>query len=49
MSTAAQGDSTSGQAGGPQGEIAWPALFSKDAAEGAPAFAQQRAPQWQGR
>ncbi|MEV4129039.1 hypothetical protein [Nocardia sp. NPDC049707] len=29
-----------------QGEIA---LFSKDAAEGAVAFAQEREPQWQGR
>ncbi|MEV5839088.1 crotonase/enoyl-CoA hydratase family protein [Nocardia sp. NPDC052112] len=32
-----------------QGEIALPALFSKDAAEGALAFAQKREPQWQGR
>ncbi|WSG63374.1 enoyl-CoA hydratase-related protein [Nocardia sp. NBC_01730] len=32
-----------------QGEIALPALFSKDAAEGALAFAQKRDPQWQGR
>ncbi|WP_433728779.1 crotonase/enoyl-CoA hydratase family protein [Nocardia sp. CA-129566] len=31
-----------------QGEIALPALFSKDAAEGALAFAQKREPQWQG-
>ncbi|MFR9750544.1 crotonase/enoyl-CoA hydratase family protein [Nocardia sp. 004] len=32
-----------------QGEIALPALLSKDAAEGALAFAQKRTPQWQGR
>src|SRR5690606_40569010 len=32
-----------------QGEVALPALFSKDAAEGALAFAQKREPQWQGR
>ncbi|MGW4329193.1 crotonase/enoyl-CoA hydratase family protein [Nocardia sp. NPDC004573] len=32
-----------------QGEIALPALISKDAAEGALAFAQKREPQWQGR
>ncbi|MET7771394.1 crotonase/enoyl-CoA hydratase family protein [Nocardia sp. NPDC005366] len=32
-----------------QGEIALPVLFSKDAAEGALAFAQKREPQWQGR
>ncbi|MEU7630278.1 crotonase/enoyl-CoA hydratase family protein [Nocardia sp. NPDC049220] len=32
-----------------QGEIALPALFSKDAAEGALAFAQKREPRWQGR
>ncbi|UGT59044.1 crotonase/enoyl-CoA hydratase family protein [Nocardia asteroides] len=32
-----------------QGEIALPALFSKDAAEGAIAFAQKREPVWQGR
>ncbi|WP_225725962.1 MULTISPECIES: crotonase/enoyl-CoA hydratase family protein [unclassified Nocardia] len=31
-----------------QGEIALPALFSKDAAEGALAFAQKREPKWQG-
>ncbi|QIS16546.1 crotonase/enoyl-CoA hydratase family protein [Nocardia arthritidis] len=32
-----------------QGEIALPALFSKDAAEGALAFAQKREPKWQGK
>ncbi|WP_280252305.1 crotonase/enoyl-CoA hydratase family protein [Nocardia abscessus] len=32
-----------------QGEIALPALLSKDAAEGALAFAQKREPKWQGR
>ncbi|MFC8046474.1 crotonase/enoyl-CoA hydratase family protein [Nocardia sp. NPDC057353] len=32
-----------------QGEIALPALISKDAAEGAIAFAQKREPVWQGR
>ncbi|MBF6342660.1 crotonase/enoyl-CoA hydratase family protein [Nocardia cyriacigeorgica] len=32
-----------------QGEVALPALFSKDAAEGALAFAQKRDLQWQGR
>ncbi|MEU7769412.1 crotonase/enoyl-CoA hydratase family protein [Nocardia sp. NPDC049190] len=32
-----------------QGEIAVPALFSEDAAEGALAFAQKREPRWQGR
>lgn len=32
-----------------QGEIALPALISKDAAEGALAFAQKREPVWQGR
>lgn len=32
-----------------QGEIALPALVSKDAAEGALAFAEKREPRWQGR
>ena len=32
-----------------QGEIAGPALFSRDAREGAVAFAEKRAPAWEGR
>ncbi|MEV0249517.1 crotonase/enoyl-CoA hydratase family protein [Nocardia sp. NPDC050712] len=42
-------DWDSAEAFAKQGEIALPALFSKDAAEGALAFAQKREPQWQGR
>ncbi|MGN2635360.1 crotonase/enoyl-CoA hydratase family protein [Nocardia takedensis] len=42
-------DWTTAEAFAKQGEIALPALVSKDAAEGALAFAQKREPQWQGR
>ncbi|MFC3963483.1 crotonase/enoyl-CoA hydratase family protein [Nocardia jiangsuensis] len=42
-------DWPSAEAFAKQGEIALPALFSKDAAEGAIAFAQKREPVWQGR
>ncbi|PXX65365.1 short chain enoyl-CoA hydratase [Nocardia tenerifensis] len=42
-------DWTVAEAFAKQGEIALPALFSKDAAEGALAFAQKREPRWQGR
>lgn len=42
-------DWASAEAFAKQGEIALPALISKDAAEGAIAFAQKREPVWQGR
>ncbi|WP_040799629.1 crotonase/enoyl-CoA hydratase family protein [Nocardia higoensis] len=42
-------DWTQAEAFAKQGEIALPALFSKDAAEGALAFAEKREPKWQGR
>lgn len=42
-------DWTQAEAFAKQGEIALPALLSKDAAEGALAFAEKREPKWQGR